>query len=219
MSAIEWLTSGLLVATVIYAGLTYWLAQTTAKQVWENNRAILIATLSLHQGGNMIHLVIKNIGRGPARQCRLTVDSDVHSTFGGKTLRETVAFKRTIEALPIDFEWHYGLGQPHLWLGSDDRENFPLLFNVTVEYESGGKLITDCFAIDLEALLQGPSNRDDGSRFFFDMPQKYERQSNALNSGINRIAKSLNALQLDKKPVPFRSWSKTFRRSSSRHRR
>ena len=88
MSATEWLTFGLLLVTGIYAALTYWLARSTAKQVWEINRAILIATLSLHQGGNVLHLVIKNVGRGPARKCRLTVDADVHSTLGGDKLRD-----------------------------------------------------------------------------------------------------------------------------------
>ena len=219
MSATEWLTLGLLLVTGIYAGLTYWLARSTAKQVWENNRAILIATLSLHQGGNVLHLVIKNVGRGPARKCRLSVDADVHSTFGGDKLRDTVAFERVIEALPPEFAWHFGLGQPHIWLGSDDREKFPMLFTITTDYESGGKRIVEHHALDLGALLHGPMNRDDSSKFFFDMPQKYEKQSVALNKRIADLATSVERMGDEKRPVPFRSWSQSYRAASSRKRR
>lgn len=219
MSATEWLTLGLLAVTGVYAGLTYWLAQSTAKQVWENNRAIVVATLSLHQGGNVIHLVIKNVGRGPASQCSLTVDSDVHSTFAGDRLRDTVAFNRPIEALPPDFAWHYALGQPHIWLGSEDREKFPMLFTITATYLSGGKNVNEKHAIDLDALLHGPTNRDDSRNFFFDMPQKYQRQSDALNKGVARIADTVGQLRKDEKPLPFRSWSDAFRKASTRNRR
>lgn len=216
MNATEWLTLGLLLVTGVYAALTYWLARTTAKQVWENNRAIVVATLSLHQGGNMLHLVIKNVGRGPARRCRLSVDCDVHSTLAKEALRETVAFKRPIESLPPEFAWHYALGQPHIWLKSEEREKFPMLFTVSAEYESGGKLISEKHSIDLEALLYGPMIRDDSSKFYFEMPQKYERQSNSLNRAMVRIADSVRGLRDHEKPVPYRSWSTAFRKASAR---
>lgn len=219
MSATDWLTFGLLAVTAVYAGLTYWLARSTATQVWENNRAIVVATLSMHQGGNVIHLVIQNVGRGPARNCNLMVDCDVHSTFAGEALKQTVAFQRPIASLPPNFSWHFALGQPHVWLRSEDRNKFPMQFTISTAYESGGKVVTEHHAIDLEALLYGPMIRDDSSKFFFDMPQKYQRQSDSLNRAVTQIAESVRGLHNDEPRVQYRSWSKSFRKASRRLRR
>lgn len=220
MTPTEWLTLGLLFVTAIYAGLTYWLALTTSKQVWENNRAQIVASLTLHQGGNVMHLVVKNVGRGPARNCRLSVDRDVHSTLTADTVAGTTAFTRPIHALPPESAWHFALGQPHVWLSSEDRDKFPMLFMVTAEYETGGKLVSETHDIDIEALLYGPAIRDDASKYFFDMPQKFDRQSDKLSRSLGQIAQSISANRSAdaRRPLPYRSWSASFRtmRESSR---
>lgn len=219
MSSTDWLTLGLLVVTAIYAGLTYWLAHTTAKQVWENNRAQIIASLSLHQGGNIMHLVVKNVGRGSARDCKLTIDREVHSSIMDDTVAGTIAFKRPIHALPPEFAWHFALGQPHTWLSSQDRAKFPMLFTITTEYETGGKVIKESHDIDIEALLYGPAIRDDASKFYFDVPQKLDRQSEKLNRSLGQIAQTLSSLGNHERPLPYRSWSNSFRKSRETARR
>jgi hypothetical protein len=219
MSSTEWLTFGLLVVTAVYAGLTYWLAQTTAKQVWENHRAQIVAALTLHQGGNIMHLVVKNVGQGTTRNCKLSVDQDVHSTITDDTVAGTVAFNRPIHALPASSAWHFALGQPHVWLSSQDRAKFPMLFTITTEYETGGQLVKECHDIDIEALLYGPAIRDDASKFYFDIPQKFDRQSEKLNRILGQIAQSLSASRTQPHPLPYRSWSSSFRRSHERSRR
>lgn len=218
MSPTEWLTLGLLLVTAIYAGLTYWLARTTAKQVWENNRAQIVAALTLHQGGNVMHLVVKNVGQGTARNCKLSIDQDVHSTITDDTVAETVAFKRPIHALPAESAWHFALGQPHVWLSSPDRGKFPMLFTITTEYETGGKIVKECHDIDIEALLYGPATRDDASKFYFDVPQKLDRQSDKLNRSLAQIAQSISVLHTQEQPS-YRSWSRSFRKSRAIARR
>lgn len=217
MSLTDKLTIGLLLVTAIYAGLTYWLAHTTAKQVWGNNRAQIIAALTLHQGGNIMHLVVKNVGRGTARNCKLSINQDVHSTMSDETVAETVAFKRPIHALPPESAWHFALGQPHIWLSSQDRAKFPMLFTITTEYETGGKGVTECHDIDIEALLYGPAIRDDASKFYFDIPQKFDRQSANLNKSLEKIVHSISDLRVHKYPLPYRSWSSSFKNHHSRN--
>lgn len=219
MSSTDWLTLGLLVVTAIYAGLTYWLAQTTAQQVWENNRAQIVAALTLHQGGNVMHLVVKNVGQGTARNCKLSVDQEVHSTITDDTVAGTTAFKRPIYALPAESAWHFALGQPHVWLSSQDRTKFPMLFTITAEYETGGKFVKECHDIDIEALLYGPAIRDDASKFYFDLPQKFDRQSDKLNRSLANIAQLLSASQKPSQTLPYRSWSHSFRKGRERLRR
>jgi hypothetical protein len=145
------LTLGLLVATGVYARLTYRLVASAERQTLEISRPRMLISVSAIQGGQLLVLNVENIGLSSAEQLALALDRPVHQSYGQLlNLQDYKIFSGLAPALPPKAISRYGLGIG--WLAEDlDRDLHPLQFNVTATYKFGGRAFEDVFQIDIQA--------------------------------------------------------------------
>lgn len=176
------LTLGLLIATGVYAWLTYRLVNASEQHSWEVSRPRLLIALRANQGGQFFILHIENVGLTSAEEVQLTLDQPVHQQFGrADDIQNVPVFKEGLRSFPPRTPIQIGLGVGFSYLGSEvDRSKHPLSFKVTATYKSGARVITEKFPIDVrqqyDATLLRRDYVEDFARNFPDKMSKDMRE-------------------------------------------
>ena len=212
-SAVSAITSiGVLLFTARYVWLTHKLARIAEIQSWEAGRARVIAILRTNQGGQMLLLDIQNVGAGVAEDLKVSVSKPLFQQFGElREITEAPFFKDGMRAMPPKSSIPFGIGVAHQWLNQQtDRDKHPSSFEVTVEYTTSGRSISDKFPIDIvQQLYFSAVDRDYVDDFARRFPDKFEK-------GIRDLERHLKTLAQPASPPPFKrkSWSDSFQRNS-----
>lgn len=133
--------------TAYYAFLTWHLVQENRELREEHNRPRVAIATSLHEAHiNIVHLVIENIGQGPAYEVKFDTNRDVRLSQG-RSLREVGLFKGGVRFLPprqrLELFLHNAVG------AVDDFKSSPLEITVRYKDSVGREASPEKFVIDL----------------------------------------------------------------------
>jgi hypothetical protein len=158
MTWIEWLNSNsaaitaaasvvLTAITAYYAFLTWRLVQENRELREEHNRPRVVITTSLHEAHiNIVHLMIENIGQGPAYEVKFETNRDVKLSQG-RSLREVGVFKGGVRFLPprqrIELFLHNAVA------AVDNFKSSPIEITVRFKDSVGREASPEKFVIDL----------------------------------------------------------------------
>lgn len=188
--AMTFLTFGLLLATWIYAWLTWRLVRASEAQSWEIARPRVLVSLQTTQGGQYMVLQIENLGLLPANDLKIEIDRPLFSQVAGKQdIREIPLFKHGLSSLFPRTRIRIGLGVAFNYLKEDvDRMKHPLAFEIRAHYSSPGKEIFDTFPIDVERqLLRTAVDRDYLDDFGREFPNMFAKHMREIASAIHHI--------------------------------
>lgn len=160
----EFLTGILVLTTAVYAWITFKIMKAN-QQVVDAMGEALDAQLRPYVTVNVFHipknpvffLRIANTGKSGASDVRLTLDKDFYQ-YGQQdkpNLRNSVAFKQTIEQLPPGAELVFGLAQGFVVLNATSDDLTPAVFSIKSTYSFGKKTFSETTTIDLRPYSDG----------------------------------------------------------------
>jgi hypothetical protein len=160
MTAIEWLTSALVLITAVYSFATFRILRANEavvaamrKQQRDQARPDVQVTITLRLGTQLFYLSIKNIGRTPARYLRLVLNKPIHPLAGKQNLQEISAFSEPIDSLPPGAELLFIIGIGQQFSADNSNPLLPSTFEVTATYAFDDEEVTEPTAIDLRPYL------------------------------------------------------------------
>lgn len=163
VDASDLLTTALVLITGIYAWLTYRIARSNERSAATMARQTDILTRPFVEVGVLLPkkipiflLRVRNTGRTPARNLRLSIDRPFFS-YGERTgtnLAEVNAFREAIPAFGPGAELMFELAQASVVFGKEaDPSLTPPEFNVTASYQYECGVVSETFHIDLKPYL------------------------------------------------------------------
>lgn len=154
----EWLTTILVITTVVYAFLTYRISksnQDTVRILKEQTEALsrpyIVIEPFVRPGTPVICLKIINTGKTSAKNLRLTIDKDF-CQFGNinKNLKDFPVFSSTIDSFAPKQRLLFALAQSFVIFGEKDNK-VPKQFSITAKYSFRGNEVIETSEIDLRA--------------------------------------------------------------------
>lgn len=199
--------------TAIYAYLTFRLVRNAERNSWEMSRARLNVRLTTNQGGQLMLLQFENIGNSSAKAVKVSLDKPLHTTFSRQSnLQEAPLVKNGLPDFPPRTVMQYSFGVAHQWLGDEvDRAKHPEQFQITLDYETNGRRISDSVTINVvDQLNESAIQRDYLDDFGRKFPEEFRRQ-------MDRVSRHLADLNSNP-PEPMisrKSWSDWFHKMRS----
>ena len=207
---------GVLLITLVYVWLTCRLAKAAEAQIWQASRAAIVASVTTNQGGQLFLLHIANVGSSPAQNLRVSVNQPLHAQLShNKPITDAPFFRNGVTSFPPQHSVKFALGVAFRWLDpTTDRTIHPVVFDISVEYETHGRLIRDTFSIDMESLYSlSAVDKDYLEEFGRTFPDKFERSIQNITRSIQNAADPAPRIPLK------RSWPEWFSRGVwSKHR-
>jgi hypothetical protein len=159
-TATDVLTGLLVLVTAFYAWVTFRILRANeavvrvmGQQVEALHRPYVRVAALARTGTQLLELSIKNIGRTPANDLRLTLSRDFYQSgeaTPARNMRGFAAFSQPIGSLPPDAELRFVLGVGSKILSSGaDQALTPHVFDVTASYRFDQLEVTEKTIVDL----------------------------------------------------------------------
>lgn len=163
-TAANWLSLALVTITAFYAWATFRMLKANRdvvalmeEQLEAQTRPYVLISSYIREGTILLYLSIKNSGRMPARNLRLSIDPPFYqmgSNDPSENLANFSAFSQPIESLAPNAEIHFFLATgPVIFGPAAAPERTPKVFTITAEYEFLEKKVSERTTIDLRPYL------------------------------------------------------------------
>lgn len=194
----EWLTLANVLLTATFAGLTFFILRANRaavgamrEQMADQNRPFVVVTVQVRIGTSVIQLLVRNVGRSPAQNLRLSLDRDFFQ-FGekceGRNLAKQSAFSQPIDSLPPMSELLFDLGAGFkIFEGGADPTICPHTFEVAAEYDYGKNKYSEKNHVDLRPYI-------DASVQHHPVVEELERVRKSIDSLGVAVKQSTNAV-------------------------
>ena len=160
----EWLALLLLLVTTFYAWATFKILKANEavvnamqEQTKAQLRPYIVVSVSPRIGTTLLCLEIKNTGRSPATNLRLSIDRDFYMNGEmriGNNISELPAFTSPIESLAPDTRLIFILGVGGTIFGSaNDPSLCPSVFKVSAKYTYNDSIYSEESTLDLRPML------------------------------------------------------------------
>lgn len=168
---IEFLTALLVVLTGFYAWVTFKILKANEKVVQETQKQFetyikpcIIVSVVTYTSNACLFLRVKNVGKSPASNLKLTLDRDFYK-LGRKdekrNLKNHPAFSRQIEMFAPEAELLFYLAQGFIIFGKDADSNVtPPVFSIGVKYDFSGKQYLEKVLVDLNPYIDSATPQD-----------------------------------------------------------
>ena len=172
LTTTDWFTLALVVITAFYAWATFRILRVNEavvaamkEQTDSQLRAYVLVSMAPRIGTTLLCLTIKNVGRSPALNLRLTLDRDFFRNGERRedgNLAKLSAFSEPMDSLPPNAEMIFILGMGAAIVNSQasDPSTSPLTFRVNATYDFGSRHFVEDTPIDLRPHLSSTVPHD-----------------------------------------------------------